>query len=542
MLSIILYGRNDNHGTNYHKRLSLSLNCFAELLSDPDDEIIFADYNTPDESPSLLEAIQDTLTERAKDFIKILRIRPSQLEKLHKKTHLPLLEPVARNVAIRNSNPANRWILSTNSDMILVPFQTEETLTSIISEMKEGFYLLPRFELPETFWEESLDRLSPKENLSFLKTHYKKLHLNIVTRREGFLKFDNPGDFQLMLREDIFHIGGFDENMVKGWHVDSNLCKRMSLLEKKIESLEHRLAAFHCNHTRNESLLHNKGHTENNWGIFVNGISTPFLQNQDWGLANEQIEEIRLKKNGSKVHFEAISSVLSNIQETNYSFTLNVDLYNSLTCSTARILSYLADHFYHLPKSSTVAYFGYNTHLLHLLTSYLEKIAFKGKIRYLQDWIHSDHPLHEPILLNDVEKAIPDVFIFDFGIDQDSQGTYAEGRIKMKKVMDAFLKIIKFKENIKSHAKFIGINALRTDFYAIFDKHLSLRKNTYVTGLIYGTIPRKRKPFSISNSNLKTNLKNHVYYFIVKYLYPYTNGILKFMSKKKISNSFLNKA
>lgn len=542
MLSIILYGRNDNHGTNYHKRLALSLNCLAELLTAPDDEIVFADYNTPDEAPSLLEAIQDTLTEKAKYFIRIVRIRPSQLQTLQKKTHLPLLEPVARNVAIRNTNPANKWILSTNSDMIFVPFQTDETLTSIVSELREGFYLLPRFELPETFWEQSLDRLSPRENLTFLKTQYKKLHLNIITRRDGFLKFDNPGDFQLMLREDIFQIGGFDENMVKGWHVDSNLCKRISLFHNKIDSLENKLAAFHCNHTRNESILHSKGHTENNWGEFVANISTPFLQKQDWGLANECIEEIRLKKGPNQVHFEAVSSALSGIEETNYSFTLNAHLYNGLVCSSARILSYLADHFYHLPKLSNIAYFGYNTRLLHLLTSYLERVSFKGKIHYLKDWIHSDHPLHEPILLNDVEKAIPEVFIFDFGIDEDAQeGTYAMGRIKMKKVMDAFIKMMKFKENIKSHVKFIGINALRTDFYAIFEKHLSLRKNTYATGLIYGTIPRKNNPFSISNSHLKKNLKTNVYYFIVKYLYPYTNGILKFLSKKKISNRFLNK-
>ena len=68
MISVVLYGRNDNYGYNLHKRAALSLNCMAEVLTDPSDEILFVDYNTPDDFPTFPEAIQDTLTgERARD-------------------------------------------------------------------------------------------------------------------------------------------------------------------------------------------------------------------------------------------------------------------------------------------------------------------------------------------------------------------------------------------------------------------------------------------------------------------------------------------
>ena len=46
-ISVVLYGRNDNYGYNLHKRGALSLNCMAEVLKDPADEILFVDYNTP---------------------------------------------------------------------------------------------------------------------------------------------------------------------------------------------------------------------------------------------------------------------------------------------------------------------------------------------------------------------------------------------------------------------------------------------------------------------------------------------------------------
>ena len=76
MLSVITYGRNDNHGYNLHKRTAISLNAIAEVLSDPEDEILFVDYNTPNDHPTFLEAISDTLTEKAKKLIRIFRVRP----------------------------------------------------------------------------------------------------------------------------------------------------------------------------------------------------------------------------------------------------------------------------------------------------------------------------------------------------------------------------------------------------------------------------------------------------------------------------------
>ena len=66
MFSVIIYGRNDSHGYNLHKRAAISFNALAEVMSDPDDEILFVDYNTPDDHPTFPEAIHDTLTDKAK--------------------------------------------------------------------------------------------------------------------------------------------------------------------------------------------------------------------------------------------------------------------------------------------------------------------------------------------------------------------------------------------------------------------------------------------------------------------------------------------
>ena len=68
MFSVILYGRNDSHGYNLHKRAAIGVNALAEVMSDSDDEILFVDYNTPDDHPTFPEAIHDTLTDKASPF------------------------------------------------------------------------------------------------------------------------------------------------------------------------------------------------------------------------------------------------------------------------------------------------------------------------------------------------------------------------------------------------------------------------------------------------------------------------------------------
>src|SRR3984885_13836189 len=158
MLSLVLYGPNDNYGYNLHKRAALSLNCMAEVLTGKTDEIIFVDYNTPDDFPTFPEALADTLTEKARSLLRIIRVRPEiHRQRFESRTHLKAVEAVSRNVAIRRSNPANPWILSTNTDMIFVP-RRESSLTEAVAPFGDGFYCAPRIEIPETLWE-SYDRL-----------------------------------------------------------------------------------------------------------------------------------------------------------------------------------------------------------------------------------------------------------------------------------------------------------------------------------------------------------------------------------------------
>src|SRR2546427_10349256 len=177
MISVVLYGRNDSHGYNLHKRAAISINCIAEMLSDDNDEVLFVDYNTPNDLPTFIEAIYDTLTSKAKRLLRVFRVRPGLHARIGGRTHLFALEPHARNIAIRRSNPLNRWILLTNTDMIFIPRAGDWTLSTAVNDLAGRQYILPRFELPEPLWE-LFPRSDPLEVMRACRNFARTLHLD----------------------------------------------------------------------------------------------------------------------------------------------------------------------------------------------------------------------------------------------------------------------------------------------------------------------------------------------------------------------------
>lgn len=296
MISMVLYGRNDDYGYNLPKRGAIGLNCMAEVLTAPDDELLFVDYNTPNDCPTFPEAIADTLTENARRRLRVLRVRPEQHARFAALTHLPVIEPIARNVAIRRANPANRWILATNIEMVFVP-RAGDSLSELVADLPGGYYGIPRFEVPESLWE-SFDRLDPVAVLRDVASWGRAAVLNeVVPSRHRSILYDAPGDFQLVERADLFAIKGFDERMVLGWHVDTNLFRRLSLCYDGATAgdLSARVFGYHCNHYRQPTASHARDAPRNDFRAAYD-VTRPELRRQrkTWGLKGETIEEIRL--------------------------------------------------------------------------------------------------------------------------------------------------------------------------------------------------------------------------------------------------------
>jgi hypothetical protein len=407
VISVILYGRNDAHGYNLHRRAALSLNCLAEGLTDADDEIIFVDYNTPDELPTFIEAIADTLTDRCLGLLRVLRV-PAEIhrQRFAARTHLVALEPVSRNAAVRRANPANRWLLSTNTDMVFLPL-VGGSLSDICSELADGFYGLPRFELPEWLWER-LPRSDPRSALAEIKRLGPRLGLDEPTVSHEWIRFDAPGDFQLFLRDDFVAVDGFNEEMLLGYHVDSNLSRRMLLRRGSIESLGNHVAGYHCNHNRVPTIYHGARVVSNDLYRFFYSVNRAELPQQRgiWGLADTVLEEVPLRERAGLQIGDQVAALTAGqpaVRVASDAFAAFFDL----TYDSGHILPFVADSLLVSPTGITIGYIGANPVLQSLLANLATTLGMKSLVVL---------DLDEPRSVDDLDR-VADVVVVDLGID-----------------------------------------------------------------------------------------------------------------------------
>jgi hypothetical protein len=516
MISVVLYGRNDSHGYNLHKRAAISLNCIAELLTHPEDEIIFVDCNTPDDLPTFVEAIGDTLTPKLKSLLRILRIRPSLYDKFKGESPLKALEPHCRNVAIRGSNPANKWILSTNTDMIFVVRDPEQSLSDAVTDLPDGFYELPRFEIPDSMWER-FDRLNPSQIISNMRRWGQSLHLNEAVSGHHIIRFDGPGDFQLMLRDQIFAIHGFDERMIWGWHADSNICKRMYLLNGKTDSFLDRCFGYHCSHVRTVTWYHRDNTTQNSMDKFFRQVRNPHLPNQKgWGLVNEELEELRLSNETGARFCQVLEDILPGTTELFTSAAYTQESFNSgFYYDNEHVLPFLVDYLSTVHPKTVIGYFGSNIKMLTLLNEFLGKWTFAGSVLICEDLFPpgeaSISSFSESFKSIDGEDCIQqaELFIFDFnmarfpkapglsGLSYPQVSTETEDWTKC--LLDWFVTAVKVEHARafnQQRRKFLMAGWRHSSFEQLYNNSLETVFTPYSSHVVYGYV---RKILDIEN-------------------------------------------
>jgi hypothetical protein len=510
MFSVILYGRNDSHGYNLHKRAAISFNALAEVMSDDDDEILFVDYNTPDDHPTFPEAIQDTLTDKAKQVMRVLRVRPNQHVRQGLKTHLVALEPQSRNVALRRSNPRNRWILYTNTDMLLVPRDEKESLSDILGAIPDGFYQVPRFEIPEMLWEAAFDRRDPVGNLAKLREWSVRFHLNQVVHNYMPMKYDALGDFQAALRTDMFAIHGFDESMILGWHCDSNLAARLALYRGRVHTLIDKVFGYHCDHTR-VAAANNKGRATkmNDQDRFIWNVASPYVpaQAETWGWPDVEIEESRLHRDTAYQRFTAgLDTAIKPATKPFTETSLEWQLFEDLTYDLPHTLPFVCDQVVTFPRSTALMMVGARPDFVTGFAKAWKGMGFTGPLLVPEDCEGL------PNDLEGVERApfadqLPraDLFIFEFGVA--SQTTVEPVRAGRplgpvdKKRLTVIKRLFKYAASSESETRpdgqclprrFIGVNVIYNKFWVTFTDYVAANINPFCSQVLVG-LPREDK-------------------------------------------------
>ena len=504
MFSVIIYGRNDSHGYNLHKRAAISFNAIAEVMTDADDEILFVDYNTPDDHPTFPEAIHDTLTEKTKRVLRILRVRPEQHAHLKSKTHLVALECQSRNIALRRSNPRNRWILYTNTDMLFVPRKEGDSLSSILGAIPDGFYQIPRFELPEMLWEAAFDRRDPVGNLAKLREWAVRFRLNQVIHNFMPMKYDALGDFQAALREDMFAIHGFDEAMMLGWHCDSNLAARLALYRGKVDTLIDKVFGYHCDHTR-VAAANNKGRATkmNDQDRFIWNVASPYLpaQAETWGWPDLEIEEVRLDRDTAYERFVAgVGRVVEPAKGAYSRTSIEWHLFGDLTYDLPHTLPFVCDQVLTYPRDTAIMVVAGREEFVRSFVTAWEGMGFTGPVLVPTecDWLSKD--IAGAIRAPYAEvRSKTDLFLFEFGLT--TQGPAEQVRIgrRMAVADRQALRRIKrlFRRSVideqtarpaqrRLPRRFIGVNVIYNSNWLTFTDYVSANINPFCAQVLAG--------------------------------------------------------
>jgi hypothetical protein len=503
MFSVIIYGRNDQHGYNLHKRAAISFNALAEVMSDPDDEILFVDYNTPDDHPTFPEAIADTLTDKAKQHMRILRVRPEQHVHLKSKTHLVALESQSRNVALRRSNPKNRWILYTNTDMLLVPRTEGESLSDILGGLPDGFYQIPRFEIPEMLWEAAFDRKDAAGNLAKLRDWSVRFHLNQVVHNFMPMKYDALGDFQAVLREDMFAIHGFDESMILGWHCDSNLAARLALYRGRVDTLMDKAFGYHCDHTR-VAAANNKGRktTMNSHDKYIWNVSSPYIpeQAESWGWPDVKIEEVRLDRDTSYERY--VAGLSQAIEPATVPFTntsVEWHLFDDLTYDLRHTLPFVCDQVLTYPKSTSILVAGCRADFVQRFATAWRGMGFTGPVLVPQEvGLAVDDPaIRRGRFADQLKRA--DLFMFEFGLTtqkiDDPVRVGREEALADRRQLKAVERLFRRAASTEGETRpkgrqtprrFIGINVIYNKYWPLFTDYVGANINPFCAQVLAG--------------------------------------------------------
>lgn len=231
----ILTSRNDNYGDNLSHRVLMSLSSMIEFH----DEVVFVEWKIKNNN-SLFSLIKNKLPHQGK--LKYVPVSSDFLKEHYSTIHqYTMIESIARNVAIRRAS--NDYIISTNIDILV-----NDLDKNILSE--NTFFTVPRRDIPQDL------------HLQF--SNYQDLHEHINRNKDSFrpkeridLKDDIwslincCGDYQIGHKNVWYKMKGFEESILFGCGIDTNVMKKASFFSQ-IKVLDHYI--FHLNHGKNSQI------------------------------------------------------------------------------------------------------------------------------------------------------------------------------------------------------------------------------------------------------------------------------------------------
>jgi len=297
-ISVVIVGRNDTYGTNFIERMNIFIRSLDyHTIRHPDLlELVIVNWNPLPDRAQLQEVI-----EIAKNFtIRIITV-PHDVHVTVPDVTAPVLEFWGKNVGIRRS--VGEYVLVSNPDILftqeMVDFLATETFNEKtvyrtdrydyhgdgITDCDVSEYI--DFAVKNTFQYHGNPETLPVTNPATLETLPKSLP-------ESALFTNASGDFILTSRKNLFKSYGLCfENSVSHGHVDSFSLMRMVVAGELTHqaTLTSPLCIFHMDHPRKPNTIPWRPEIARAAANWQGWFAKPTWFDQNWGLANYQLEE-----------------------------------------------------------------------------------------------------------------------------------------------------------------------------------------------------------------------------------------------------------
>lgn len=335
-VSFVLAARNDNYGGDFLRRMQVFVNALLPLWEkhDLDAELVIVEWNPPDGRPLLKDAI--TWPEYLKPgTVRVIRVPRAIHLQLPNSEKMPMFEFIAKNVGVRRAR--GEYVLVTNPDLLY----SEELIAYLASKnlSKSCFYRIDRYDfrglIPLGF--------PPQDALRFAKRHVYQVHIRpdrqrglcvkigwlhrwyyhvtgrwpssydgnalSISGKEPVISFNDDnrvyggihtnasGDFLLASSDRWRQIRGFPEFTDTCTQLDSYACHQLKALGLEQALFLPPCMILHAEHPRSEMLPHLRlpnDRKEGDLRRLRSGAQGPAINDESWGLVNEELSEVTI--------------------------------------------------------------------------------------------------------------------------------------------------------------------------------------------------------------------------------------------------------
>jgi hypothetical protein len=321
-LSVVVVGRNDDHGVNFLQRMQTCLDCLVGLAERHRLalELVVVEWNPEPGRASLAEAID--WPAMSTTSARVITVPPALHQRLRHCDQLQMFQMIAKNVGIRRAR--GEFVLATNADLLfsdeLVGFLASKPLS------RNVLYRIDRTDVPAEIEGETID-----QRLRYCADHILRVHTaygsfvpgrgpgfkrrvkiqleRVMSGARGrpnyFAAFTNgAGDFTLLSRADWDRLRAYPELQQYSLHIDALLCCAALGAGVDVETLPQPMRIFHMEHGHGFGSFSGRKKTNPHLDLALTstqhrrwckrllaGKGLPWAESEGWGFASENLPE-----------------------------------------------------------------------------------------------------------------------------------------------------------------------------------------------------------------------------------------------------------